>query len=269
MDNPVTAAIQALKGMVGNATKPEQQEPGPGDVGPSIETKKDQTPGSLVTLKMTPDECAEWWERIKRARERRSARETLWDILLKEYLPIISKSGEAETVKVQQHFRNVHSKIGQLFYRSPDLIMTPRDPSPLNNQIPNPMNAGRPPDQQLPPLTMEDIVSVKQAVLQSKLGRDGIKANRLMDELLFDVLAWSGIGCSKLGYRCVFRKIEEPALGPDPNFNPQANPNVPGATGATTLGLNVPTPQAPTVPLTNADGTPQMQSIPVPVYEEW
>lgn len=211
MDNMFTSALESLKGMLGKAAEPANQEPGPGDVGPTTETKVP----TLVSLQMAPDEVGEWWGRVERARQRVRAREEAWDILLKEYLPIVSKSGEPETVKLMTHFRNVHTRIGQLFYRSPDLVLIPEDPGPAQNQIPNPMQVQLPPNAPpLPPLTMEDIIAVKQAVLTKKLGRDGIKANRLMDELLFDVLAWAGVGAAKLGYRCVFPKVVAPTQQP-------------------------------------------------------
>lgn len=235
LSNAAGSAIDSLKRIVGQAGKPERQEAGPGDVQPTGRTKKDAVGPDgkvvLVTLDFTPQEVGDWWKRIERARQRIKAREQKWDILLNEYLPIVSKSGEAETVKVQQHFRNVHSKIGQLFYRSPDLMLTPHDPSLLNTQMPNPMS--QPGAEPMPPLTMEDIVSIKQEVLKLKMGRNGIKANRLMDELLFDVLAWAGIAASKLGYRCYYRPV---------------NPGAPQP--GSPMGLN-------------------QQPIPVPVFEEW
>lgn len=256
--NPIT---DALSGLATNAAKPERSEPGPGDVGPSTETKGPTT--DLVSLKMTEEEAEEWWKRIERSRARRKAREDKWDLLLNEYMPVVSKSGEAETVKVQTHFRNVHTKMGQLFYRAPDLVLTPDDPGPAQNKIQNPMAAMAPPGSPPPaPLTLEDIISGKQAMLTKKMGRDGIKANRLMDELLFDVLAWTGIGCSKIGYRCVMKDIPQPVMGPDPNWQPPVPP--PGSM----LGLSAPS-QPPQVPQMGPDGQPQMQNQPVPIYEEW
>lgn len=263
MENPLSSVLQAVRGFVSGASQPERKEPGPGDVGPSVRTKRD-IPGAdlkinLLPLQMTAEECKEWWQRVQRARARVKAREDKWDILLNEYLPIISKSGEAETVKVQQHFRNVHSKLGQLFYRAPELLLTARDPSLLNAEMPNPMSVpGQPP---LPPLKMEDIVSIKQQVLHMKMGKDGIKSDRLHDELLFDVLAWAGFGASKLGYRCDFKIIQQPVMGPDPNYNPNAMGSM--------LGIGTPPPQPAMVPQMGPDGKPITQSVPVPVYEEW
>lgn len=261
MDNPISAVLQTLPQIAGNAAKPERGEPGPGDVGPSTQ---DKAGTGLITLEMTGEEVAKWWKRVERAKKRVTAREEKWDTLLKEYLPIVSKSGDAETVKVQAHFRNVHSKIGQLFYRSPDLVLTPREVSPAQNTMPNPMaqmlpqGAPKPPD-----LTLEDIISVKQSILTQKLGRDGIKINRLMDELLFDVLAWAGIGCAKLGYRCVMKPYNKPLMQPDPNF--VAPPPAMGSM----LGIG-PTPQPQMVPVIDPlTGKPQTEVVQVPVFEDW
>lgn len=277
MANPFTESVgqmvNAVKGFVTNATKPERQEPGPGDVTVSFDTKADAPQSAQETLEairqrlnplqMPEEEVQQWWERVERARTRRKARMEKANILLNEYLPIIRKSGEAETVKVMQHFRNVHSKIGMLFYRSPDLVLSPKDgPSMLDEQMPNPMApmyaaAGKP---EPPPLSMEDIVSVKQAVLQQKLGRDGIKANRLHDELLFDVLAWAGFGASKLGFRCVYKNIQRPKM-------------VPALIPQSTNSMVAPAPVAGPPQMIPAKdpltGQPIMESIPVPVYEEW
>lgn len=261
MDNPISDVLNNLPQIAQNAAAPEKSEPGPGDVGPTTQDKGQQ---GLVTLKMDEPEVAKWWKRVERARARVKSREEQWDILLKEYLPTVTKSGEAETVKVQGHFRNVHSKIGQLFYRSPDLVLMPRDVSPAQNQMPNPMAQMQPPGSPpLPPLTMEDIISVKQSILTQKLGRDGIKINRLMDELLFDNLAWSGIACAKLGYRCTFKPYNKPVMQPDPAFVPPAPPM------GSMLGIG-PTPQPQMVPVMDPlTGQPKTEVVQVPVYEEW
>lgn len=203
MPNPLQGILDTITSLAGGAAKPENSAPGPGDVGPTIESRRTS---QLVTMPMSEDECEQWWRRYEMGKARIKQRWEKWDTLLGEYLPIVEKSGKAETVKVQAHFRNVHTKIGQLFYRSPDLVLTAREPSPAQDQIPNPM----PPQPGMPPpapLKMEDLIFIKQSILNMKMGRNGIKAERLMDELLFDVLAWSGIGCSKLGYTCAFKPV--------------------------------------------------------------
>ena len=49
-------------------------------------------------VKMTEEEVGDWFARIELAIERRKKREEQWDLLLNEYLPIVTKSGAAETV---------------------------------------------------------------------------------------------------------------------------------------------------------------------------
>ena len=253
MANDVQDLLSKLNGMAQPQPDDTKQDPGSGDVGPSVGDEENE----LVTLDMTEAEVEKWWGRVDRMRARRKAREEAWDILLDEYLPIVSKSGSSETVKVQAHFRNVHTKMGGLFYRSPDLVLTPDDPGPGNNPLPAPpAQPGQPPP---PPMTMADVISLKQAVLKKKLGRDGIKVHRLMDELIFDVLTWAGVGCCKIGYQATMG--EKPTMMPDPNFQPPPNP-----TGSI-LGLQ-PTPQAPMIQATHPQtGAPLTE--PTPIYEEY
>lgn len=209
MDN--TNLIASMQSMSAKAADEDRvKEAGPNDVGPTGERDGVQ----LVSLDFKPEDINQWWTEIERARKRVKSREDAWDTLLNEYMPIVSKSGVAETVKVQAHFRNVHTKLGNLWYRSPDVVCMPDDPGPANNQLPQPPPMpGQPPQ---PPLKLEDIVSIKQAVIKKKMGRDGIKTNRLMDELIFDVLAWAGIGCAKVGYKCTFKVVQKPKMIPAP-----------------------------------------------------
>jgi hypothetical protein len=210
--------------------------------------------GNLVTLPYTDKFMNDWWLEIGRAQQRRKSREESWDILLDEYMPIVTKSGVAETVKVQAHFRNVHTKIGNLFYRSPDVICTADDPGPGNNMLPQPPPI---PGQAPTPIkTMQDVISVKQEVLKKKLGRDGIKANRLMEEMIFDVLAWAGIGICKVGFKATFKMINRPKLIPAPNQT------MPGSV----MGLQTPPMVQAMDPLTNQ---PVMEPQRVPVHEEY
>lgn len=213
------------------------------EVGPSTETKAGNP---LVALSMTPEQVGEWWARIKESDDRVRLWSEAWDILLDEYMPIVMKSGVAETVKTNTHFRNVHAKIGQLFYRSPDLVLTPKDISP-KKLMPYPT-----PEQPQGTLSIEEITSLKQEILRSKLGRNGIKVERLFDELLFDCLAWSHLACSKIGYECTFKPIQQPKMVPAPPLS-----------GAV---LNLGGPQTPQmVP----DPTGAMETVNVPVYENY
>lgn len=256
--------ISKIQGLATNAAKPEAAEPGPGDVGPGDSTGP-QNQNPLVTLQMTEEEVGQWWKRIDASDERIKHLEEGWDTLLTEYLPVVKKTGEPETVRVPKHFRNVHSKIGQLFYRTPELALVPKDPGPANNTqpAPQPPMPGMPPP---PPLTLADTIAVKRAVLSYYLGRDEINYVRLMDELLFDVLAWAGIGCSKIGYTCVTKPIQKPVMGPPPPSPMAPPPAQPGSV----LGLTGPAPPPPQpVPQMGPDGQPLMQTEDVPIYEEY
>lgn len=230
-----------------------------GSVGPSI---AEGDPNPLVTEPMTTDDIKEWWKRIERSDNRLKERAKRWDILLKEYTPEVLASGTPEAVKVMVHFRNVHTKIGQLFYKSPEIRLEPDGPA--EEQMPNPMAqqamlAGLPPP---PPLKMEDIISVKQEILNKTLGRDGVKATRLFDELLIDSLLWAGIGCSKIGHDATIMEVDLPVMGPDPNYIPPPQP--PG----NVLGIS-PTPQPPMVPQTDPlTGQPKTQKVQVTIYQE-
>lgn len=249
-----------ISGLAGKAAQPEERAPGPGDAMPSLQTK--QNPNAPPPLEMTPEDVKEWFLEIRRAEARLKEEERTWDILLDEYLPVVEKTGTPELPKVNGHFRNVHTKLGNLFYRSPNLILSPCEPGPSDNQMPNPMQAMVPPGtidpatggpMVLPPITMEEIISIKQQILQKTLGRDGIKGNRLMKELLFDVLAWSGIAFCKVGYRCVSAPVQKPQMQP-------ALPP-PG----TVLGLQ----EQPLQPVIGPDGQPVMVTENIPIFEEW
>lgn len=203
---------------------------------------------NLVPIVLTPEQITEWRERITGSREQRQRLESKWDILMKEYLPVVSEG--AEDVRAGIHFRNVHSKKSKLFFREPDLILTAE--GPLKDLVIDPVSGFG--------FSAEDAVNIKQAVLNKKLGRKGVNARRVVGECVFDILAWTGLGCTKLGYRNTVKNVEEPVMGPDPNFIPPMDGSM--------LGLN--TPQAPMVPqIDPITGQPKMQTIPVVIFEEW
>lgn len=203
---------------------------------------------NLTPIELTPEQLAEWWERVERSREQRKRVEAKWDILMKEYLPVITEG--AEDVRAGIHFRNVHSKKSKLFFREPDLILTAE--GPLKDLVMDPVTGLG--------YTAEDSVAIKQAVLNKKLGRKGVNARRMVGECLFDILAWAGLGCTKLGYRATIKNVTEPVLGPDPNFVPPATTSMLGLSG----------PSAPMVPqMDPMTGEPMTRTTPVTIYEEW
>lgn len=251
--------VEILKQAAGEGEK-ELFDPGPGDVQPTLQIKGAAT-SNAVDKEMGEEELKEWREEIDRARERIKAREGAWDALLRDYMPTTQAGTTPQDVKMMTHFRNVHSRMGELFYATPDIVLTAKDPSPAQNMLPNPIPPlpGMPP---LPPIQQDSIISTKQAILKDKLGRNGIKAERLFDELLFDLLAWTGIAGFKVGYKCVTKMVPKPVMGPDPNA--QAMPPGPGSI----LGLGGGPPQM--VPQVDpATGQPLMTQEEIPIHESY
>ncbi len=234
--------------------------PGPPDpqAQAPITTNADEDPRTTLNpIQLTPEQIGEWWTRIEDAKKRREQQEKRWEILLKEYLPVVQASGSPEAVKVNAHFRNVHTKIGQLFVRQPDVQLTPKGPALSPVMIPDPMTG-------LPkPATPEEVIPIKQAVINYYFGKDKINGTRLMDECLFDILAWAGFCCVKVGYTRTTQIYNQPRMQPDPAF--VAPPAMPGS-----LEGLAPTPQAPMVPVTDPlTGQPVTDPVPVPIHEEW
>jgi len=208
----------------------------------------------LVTLPFTEDFIKEMWDKVDKGTAMIAHKKEEWEILLKAYIPNVKASGEPETVKTGTHFRNLHTKIAHLFLQTPEIRVSERPVSPTDMRQPSPMGP------MAPPLKLEDILMVKQVALNDLLGRDGIKVDRLHDSLLFDAIGWAGIGCSKLGHRAVTRQVQQPIMGPDPNWQPpvSTNPLMP-APPATP-------PMVPQVdPLTQQ---PLTETIDVPIFEE-
>lgn len=246
-----TTGMSGRVGGAGNLFAPQTSDGEPG-AKPDL---KVQLKAQLNPIKLSPEQIAEWFDRIKKSEQRRKDQEAKWDLLLKEYMPAVSASGESEDPKVNTHFRNTHTKIGQLFVRSPEIRLTPEGPAIEPVQTINPVT-------QLPEvITAEKAVFIKQSVINKFMGPTKIDGLRLMDECLFDNLAWSGISAVKVGYRCVHKPVQEPVMGPDPNWQPQSAP--PGSL----LGLSPQVP--PQVPQMGPDGQPMTRTVNVPVHEEW
>jgi hypothetical protein len=152
-------------------------------------SKADDTP-----IPMTADELAAWWKRVELAQSERKSRETRWNELLQAYLPATT---DPEAINSNIHFRNTEQKKPQLFYRSPELILTPLEP--LQDTVTGPDGQAH---------SAEDVTAIKQAVLNKHLGRDGVDLKRLADELLFEILQVSGEGWSKIAYEADFVEVE-------------------------------------------------------------
>lgn len=226
-----------------------------GQVGPpaGTDTSNLVTPAAegvnLTPIPLTPDQIGEWWGRIKESRQQNKRLGDKWDVLMKAYLPEVNAG--AEDLKAGIHFRNVHTKIPKLFFRSPDLIITAEGPA--KDVIIDPTTGV--------PIDNVSAAAIKAAILRQKLGTKGVNVKRKIGAALFDVIAWAGIGCTKIGYKAVIKQVDLPVMGPDPNFVP---PDQPGSV----LGLGA-APEPPQVPQTGPDGQPLFEPQPVTIYEEW
>ena len=204
---------------------------------------------NLVPIPLTAEQVGEWWTRIRESRQQTKRLSEKWDILMKAYLPEVKEG--AEDLKAGIHFRNVHTKVPKLFFRSPDLIVTAEGPA--KDVTVDPMTGI--------PVDNVDAAAIKAAVLRQKLGPKGANVKRVIGAAAFDIVAWAGIGCTKIGYKAVIKQIDLPVMQPDPNFQPIEQPG-------SVLGLG-PTPEAPQVPVIGPDGQPVFEPQPVTIFEDW
>lgn len=203
---------------------------------------------SLTPLPMTLDELGAWQARIEASQQRVKQREKEWDALAKEYDPIVNDGPQAGDVKSNTHFRNTHTKIGQLFVRSPKVTLVPKGPATQSS-------VAMGPDGLPHTYSPADAVATRAAVLNYYLGPEEIDALRLMDECVWDMQSYSGFAAVHVGYRSTIKHVEQPVLQPDPMH--MVDPNAPAQ----------PPPMVPVLdPVTQQ---PQMQTVPVVVHEEW
>jgi len=158
-----------------------------------------------------PNTVEYWRAQITAAEEKRDPLVTEWRNNVQRYLaktlPIQPK---AHTVVVPLDYANTEQKKAQLFFRVPELHLKATRPE------------------------YEGAVPVFQAVVNHYLGRHGVDAKTMMDEVLFDALCPSGLAVTKIGYEPTIhgmRTVPDPQTGlpmPDPNdpTQPATVPNV-------------------------------------------
>lgn len=211
-------------------------------------------PSRLNTVKLTADQLDQWWKDIAAAEELIKNKAQKWDVLLKAYMPMVVQSGTGEDVKTQLHFRNVHTKIGQMFVKSPKVLFEAEGPMRDKVMVMDPATGGA------KIITPEEAVLVKQHVINKQMSAepDCINGLRLMDECLFDILTWSGLAAVKVGYCVTIKPVQRPRMQPDPNYVPPPM-----------VGLQLTTPPPPQVAVIGPDGQPVMDTIDVPVHHSW
>lgn len=171
-----------------------------------------------------------WLDQIQGSQDKRKEYKLVWDKNIQSYLskPLQSLP-EHDTVTVPKDFSNVERKKADLFFQLPEVHLVPKMPG------------------------LEDAVSVFQAVLNHKLGSDGVDAFGMMSEVTFDALCPSGLLVSKIGYESFQDGMKDVQVG-EQVISPE-QPNV----GAI-LGLGATTP---------AQTAPVMQPAPNIVHERW
>lgn len=159
-------------------------------------------PNPMVTIPLTADELAKWKGDLTRANTRREVFEPSWKRNLESYSPDPTNEAWGTEVNPGVDFWQVEQKKDQLFFETPEVILTPEDDTS--------------PDAMQP-------IYAHQAKVNQRLGRKGLDAKRLMDKVLFSVLCTSGMGCTKLGVTRITKDVPLPhpsipgqmQMGPD------------------------------------------------------
>ena len=169
-------------------------------------------PGDAIP--MSEEQIGIWWARVERSRARRDAVSDEWQRNINAYTgqPGLQPPIATDLVNPNTDFADVEQKKVQLFFTTPEIHCIPQEPVAQG---------------------LEAVVLVKQAVLNDKLGPNGVDAKRLMDKTIFDVLCPAGWGATKIGYDVTTRPVSQSIPHPVPGLPPIA------------------------------------QTIDVPVYEEW
>lgn len=165
----------------------------------------------------------QWREDIEKSRTIRKKVSVWWDANLKAYAPQQNDDpeGYGQAINTNRDFTLVERKKADLFYQRPDVTA-----------LPSPLMEGQ-----------EALLETHTQILNEKLGLDGVDAESLVDQVLFDVLCPSGTGWTVMGYESA--TVDTPMDVP-------AETKQPGSI----LGL------APGTPTTT------QQMAPVPVYED-
>jgi hypothetical protein len=163
---------------------------------------------------MSDDDQAMWKVRIGKSRDIRKIVMTWAEENLKKYAPSVSDDPTTYGLEVNTNrdFTLVERKKADLFYQRPDVTA-----------LVTPLFTGK-----------ESLLETHNAILDEKLGIQGVDAKALVHQVLFDILCTTGTGWTVMGY--------ESATIPTP-MDP--GPTQPGAV----LGLSQPPPQVAPVPV--------------------
>lgn len=155
-----------------------------------------------------------WRQQVDKALEVRRLHEPWWDANLTDYAPGPNQTPEAYTAQINSNrdFTLVERKKADLFFQKPEVTLqpTPLMEGPIVDPTTQQPLMGPPDPQtgQQQPILASVALQVHQELVNEKLGPDGIDATRLAHQAIFDMLALSGVGWTKLGYEQVARPVE-------------------------------------------------------------
>ena len=135
-------------------------------------------PGASRTLR--EQDRGAWASRIDRAALVAKQFYPQWERALKRYTDA-KFDKERYDVNALLDFRHVESKRAQLFYQSPEVQLVPIDPDH-------------------PDVPFDQLLPLRQKVLNHRLGTSGTHAKREVHSTLFDAIATSGFMILKVGY---------------------------------------------------------------------
>jgi hypothetical protein len=125
----------------------------------------------------SPKTAAFWHAQITAAKTKRDKLTQEWKNNVQRYLAkTLGTSPKEDTVIVPLDYANTEQKKALLFFRVPAVTLTPKKPA------------------------LDAAVPVFQAVLNHLLGRHGVDAKTMMDEVLFDAIVPAGLAVTKIGY---------------------------------------------------------------------
>ena len=204
----------------------------------------------LKTVDDTQDEIKKWWGRVDLAKQERKTHETKWDAMIEAYKPTFNQNNQPEELKTNIHFRNVHQKISQLFFKRPEINLFPKDS--ISGVKQDPVTG-----EQIAP---ENAIKIHEAVIDAHMD-ETVNLPLLMDRVLFDCLCPSGLMVTKIGYQAYTDTVQQPQMDIQ---------EVPMPTGGVDmLGQPEIVPQMQEMPVLDEQGQPVMEDVPVIVKEEY
>jgi hypothetical protein len=153
-----------------------------------------------IALPMTTEQMGIWWARVERARARRDVVTEEWQKNINAYEgKPLATAPTSDWVNPNTDFADVEQKKAQLFFTTPEIHCIPQEPASTGQ---------------------EATILIKQAVLNDKLGPNGVDAKRVMDKTIFDVLCPAGWGATKIGYDVTTRPVTQSIPHPIPGMPP-------------------------------------------------